>query len=226
MKPSFNTPLWIVVLGFAAAAGCSTLVGSGKQAELGGGGSDGVGGSGSGVTTGSGNGSSCDTSCDCPSFCTRVKDCYYENFDMTGCVQDCETNLPHDLRQCVCDANYDCNYVHNACEQDSWSAGAWSGGGGASPAACRACSKWAASGACYLVQQAYNADPDAGDIQACLDQCGSTTDCLIHCEHIYAPGVVDWEGAVGCQQCDTCAVECAGSDVYEYLCGGDTTSST
>jgi hypothetical protein len=144
---------------------------------------------------------------------------------MTACVQDCETNIPHDLRQCVCDANYDCNAVH-ACEDSSWSGASWSGGGGASPEACRACSKWAAKGACFLVQQSYDLDPDAADIQACLEQCGNTTDCLIHCEHIYSPGVVDWDSATGCQQCDVCADVCVGSDVSNYVCGVDDGTST
>ncbi len=216
---------WILVFGFAAAtaAGCSVQVLPGVGPSQGGGGSLGTGdvGGAAGGTAGSGD-AHCDATCDCQTFCADVGSCYAQNFDMSECLQDCETNVPGDLRTCVCEHGATCDGVAS-CADDTWSgAGScapWQGAGGSSLDSCLSCWNTAATGACYLAERVYEADSAALDIATCVEQHHYTKDAIIQCEHDHAAGVVDWDSINGCATCAVCAHACDQTALYRYECG-------
>jgi hypothetical protein len=207
---------WVLILGFAVAAGCSVQVLPGAGSNQGGGGSTGAG-------AGIGD-SRCTPTCDCHTFCEAAEPCYALNFDMPECLRDCESNVPGDLRQAVCNAGTNCDAVH-ALEADVWygagSCAPWTGGGGASIENCLNCWNVAATGACFLDERAYEADSSALDIATCVDQGHYTTNAIIECEHQHAQGVVDWDTVVGCAACGVCTSACVGTELSDYICGVD-----
>jgi hypothetical protein len=233
---------WLIVFGFAfaAAAGCSVHVMSGVGPSEGGGGTgqyangsgaaDGSGAgnsSGGGAETGSG-GHSCTTSpsCDCQTFCANTKRCYESNFEMSWCLQTCE-DVPGDLRQCVCDAGDSCDAVA-ACGDQTWygpgsCAVPFIDVGAPSLDECRLCWNHADAGACVIPYDTYASQiPTAAlNIATCLDLRNYTTSAIITCEHKYPGGVEVWDALQQCSTCGVCASACAGTDVYNYVCGSD-----
>ena len=217
---------WILIFGFAAAtaAGCSVHVLPGVGSTGGGGGAGSLGG---GAPAGSG--ASCTPTCDCHTFCANAAPCYPQNFDMSWCLDECENHVPGDLRQAVCDAD-SCDAVHLA-EDNTWygpgsCAPPWTGGGDASLDECLSCWEWASQGACVLNETAYEADGPAVNLDTCIDLHHYTTSSIIACQHEHPNGVVKWDANIQCSVCGVCPSACVGTDLFNYVCGSDESTST
>ena len=223
----------IVIFGFAlaTAAGCSlhVLPGVGSSESGGGGGSPSSSGdmggapgagSGAGAGVGAGDADSCTATCDCQTFCSTAAPCYAMNFSVPECLQDCETNIPGDLRQYVCDAK-DCDEVHGA-EDNTWygkgSCAPWTGSGD-SLDACLSCWNIAATGACFPTERAYEADSSALALDACVGDCHYSWSCINDCRNKHVDGVVDWDSAAMCAVCGPCEYACAGTALSSFVCG-------